>query len=81
MTDNFFKIRRKEIIICMLLVAIPLFVYLQVINYDFVYYDDNSYVTENPHVKAGLTLEKYYMGFYYLSCRKLASINMAFSHA
>ena len=63
MTDNFFKIKRKEIIICLFLVAASLVVYLQLINYDFVYYDDNSYVTENPHVKAGLTLESIIWAF------------------
>ena len=61
--NNFFKIRRKEIIICLLLVATSLVVYLQLINYDFVYYDDNLYVTENPHVKAGLTLESFIWAF------------------
>ena len=63
MIDNFFKTKRKEIIICLFLVAASIFVYLQLINCDFVYYDDNSYVTENPHVKAGLTLQRVIWAF------------------
>ena len=61
--DNFFKIRRKKIIICLFLVAASLVVYLQLINCDFVNYDDNSYVTENPYIKAGLTLESFIWAF------------------
>lgn len=40
----------------MLLLA-TLAVYWPVLNCDFVNYDDNKYVTENPHVQSGLTLE------------------------
>jgi len=55
--NNFFKTRRKEIIVCLFFVASSLFVYLQVINYDFIYFDDELYVIDNPNVKAGLTRE------------------------
>lgn len=61
--DNFFKIRRKEIIICLFLVAATLSVYLQVINYDFVYFDDELYVIDNPNVKAGLNRESIIWAF------------------
>ncbi len=61
--DNFFKIRRKEIIICLLLVAATLFVYLQVINNDFVYFDDELYVIDNPNVKTGLSRESIIWAF------------------
>ena len=57
MIDNNFKIRRQKLIICLFLVAVTLMVYLQSTNHDFVSYDDVSYVTENPNIKAGLTLE------------------------
>ena len=61
--DNFFKIRRKEIIVCLFLVASSLFVYLQVINYDFIYFDDELYVIDNPNVKAGLSPESIIWAF------------------
>ncbi len=39
-----------------LLLAIAVFaVYIQVLHFDFVNYDDPDYVTENLHVRAGLT--------------------------
>ncbi len=57
MIDNNFKIRRQKLIICLFLVAVTLMVYLQSTNHDFVSYDDVSYVTENPNIKAGITLE------------------------
>jgi len=43
--------------ICLILAASTFAVYWQVHSYDFVNYDDNEYVTENPNVKAGLTLQ------------------------
>ena len=61
--DNFFKIRRKKIIICLFLVAATLSVYLQIINYDFVYFDDELYVIDNPNVKAGLNRESVIWAF------------------
>jgi len=42
-------------VICILLVTSVLLVYWQVLNSDFVNYDDPMYVTENEHVQAGLT--------------------------
>ena len=53
---TFFNIR-LELLVCLFLVLSILTVYWQVRNYDFVNLDDNVYVTDNPHVKAGLTLE------------------------
>ncbi len=51
------QFRRKEIIICLFLVAASLIVYGQVITHEFINYDDGVYITENPHVKDGFTLE------------------------
>jgi len=48
---------RRELLICLLLSSITLAVYWQVRNHEFVIYDDDLYVTENPHVQAGLTRE------------------------
>jgi len=46
---------RRELFICTLLVAATLSVYGQVARHDFVNFDDDMYVYENPRVRAGLT--------------------------
>jgi len=43
--------------ICLILAVSTFAVYWQVHSYDFVSYDDNKYVTDNPNVTAGLTRE------------------------
>jgi len=48
------RLYRREIIICLFLVAATLSVFWQVHNHDFVNYDDNTYVTENIQVQRGL---------------------------
>jgi tetratricopeptide (TPR) repeat protein len=44
-------------VICFVLILVTFATFYPVINHDFIDYDDNDYVTENPHVKAGLTLD------------------------
>ena len=48
---------RLKLIICLLLVVATVLVFLQVKNHGFVNYDDHKYVTDNHHVRAGLTWE------------------------
>ncbi len=48
---------RREIVICLLLVAANLVVFGQVVTHDFVTLDDYRYVVENPKVRTGLTRE------------------------
>ena len=48
-------ILRRDVLVCLFLIVITLAVYWQTRNHEFVSYDDNAYVTENPHVQAGLT--------------------------
>ena len=48
---------RSVLLICALLPAITLAVFWPVLHADFVHYDDPQYVTTNPHVLSGLTLE------------------------
>ena len=48
---------RLDILICLLLVIATLAVYWQVGNFEFVHYDDDVYVTENVHVRSGLTFK------------------------
>jgi protein O-mannosyl-transferase len=43
-------------LIALLLALTTMVVYLPVVHDDFVNFDDQVYVTENPHVQAGLTL-------------------------
>ena len=47
----------KTILTCLFLVVTTLAVYLQVLDHEFVNYDDNEYITKNWNVKAGLTNE------------------------
>ena len=49
--------RHKSIFICLILAALILAVYWQVGSFSFVEYDDQVYVTENPHVKEGLNAD------------------------
>ena len=48
---------RRDLFIWLFLFVAVLAVFSQVRNHDFVNYDDNAYVTDNPRVKAGLTLK------------------------
>ena len=43
--------------ICLWLILATLVIYWQVIHFNFVNYDDDVYVTRNPYVQAGLTLQ------------------------
>ena len=45
--------------VCLLLAAITLAIYNPVTHHPFVNYDDDRYVTENPHVRQGLTVETF----------------------
>ncbi len=49
--------------LCVLLVAAIFAVYSQVRSYDFVQYDDPTYITGNSHVRAGLTSEGFAWAF------------------
>ncbi|MGO9114129.1 MAG: tetratricopeptide repeat protein [Thermoguttaceae bacterium] len=53
----------RELPICLSLVAIILVAYWGVWNYDFVYFDDPGYVTDNLNVVRGLPLFKDFKGF------------------
>jgi tetratricopeptide (TPR) repeat protein len=45
----------RRLLICILLAAVTLAVYLPVRNYEFLHYDDDVYVTDNTAVKSGLS--------------------------
>ncbi|MRS03881.1 hypothetical protein EG832_11780, partial [bacterium] len=44
-------------LLCLLLVIITLPIYLQVATFDFIKYDDNSYVENNPIISNGITFD------------------------
>jgi len=54
---------RLEFLVCFFLVSITLAVYWQVINNEFIDFDDDLYVTENTRVKGGLTMENVVWAF------------------
>jgi tetratricopeptide (TPR) repeat protein len=48
---------KRILLISIALIASTLIVYIQVASHEFINYDDNVYVTENPNVQKGLTGE------------------------
>jgi protein O-mannosyl-transferase len=46
---------QRTLLLCLLLTAVVLVVYNPVIHNGFLNFDDEGYITANPHVKAGLT--------------------------
>lgn len=55
--------RHQTLIICLGLVFITLAVYWRVAGFDFINYDDNEYVTDNPWVGMGLKKESILWAF------------------
>jgi tetratricopeptide (TPR) repeat protein len=54
---------RQRLLIALALAVACLIVFGQAVRFDFINYDDNAYVTENPHVRAGLTWEGVHWAF------------------
>ena len=52
-----FSIIRIDVLICLFFATATLSVYWQVRNFSFINYDDPLYITKNPNVQEGLTLE------------------------
>lgn len=48
---------KKTILLCLILAFIPVALYVQVIGFEFVDFDDFQYVTRNENVSAGFSLE------------------------
>lgn len=46
---------RQTLLLCLALIITVFACYARVVHNEFLNYDDNKYVTDNPHVKAGLT--------------------------
>jgi protein O-mannosyl-transferase len=49
--------KTRKIAICLFLIVATLAVYWQILEHEFVNYDDNEYITKNWNVKKGLSLE------------------------
>lgn len=47
----------RELLVCLLLAVVTAALFWPVRRHDFINYDDQHYVTKNPHVQAGLTKE------------------------
>ena len=58
--------RNTRLIFSLLLVAAVLVVYSPIVHNGFLNYDDDTYITSNPHVRAGLTWANGQMGIYHL---------------
>jgi len=52
-----FKHKSRQLIICILLVMAVITVYWQVIQHQFISFDDYLHIVDNPHVREGLTLQ------------------------
>ncbi len=57
MSTDFVADGQKRIIVILGLVLLTLAVYWQVQNFEFVYYDDDIYVTRNDQIKSGVKYE------------------------
>ena len=53
----FTSAEKRNPVVCLLLAVITLALYNPVNRHPFVNYDDDRYVTENPHVRQGLTVD------------------------
>jgi tetratricopeptide (TPR) repeat protein len=53
----------SSILVCLFLIISAVIVYGQMLEHDFVYFDDHEYAAENSHVKAGLTIEGFKWAF------------------
>ena len=52
-----FLIKHRDILVYLFLVIATLAVYWQVRNHEFINYDDDKFITDNPLIQSGLTLE------------------------
>ena len=72
--------RKLERFLGLLLVISTIGAYWVLLRCDFVFFDDPSYVTENPQVRAGLDRASS-LGLHDLPFLQLASVNLALAHA
>ena len=74
--------REKQILLIYLLLTVTtLLAFWQVSHCDFISYDDSIYVTENVHIRNGITSGSDSVGLHDRLCCKLASPDMDVPHA
>jgi Tfp pilus assembly protein PilF len=56
-SELFSSPRQRSVILCLLLATLTLGIYNQVSHAQFINFDDDDYITNNPHVQAGLNWE------------------------
>src|ERR1700692_3377448 len=54
-SELFLSAQRRTLLLCLLSIAVVMAFYSPVAHNGFLNYDDDQYITNNPHVKAGLT--------------------------
>ncbi len=54
--EHWLRRNGSAFVVCLFLVAATLAVFGQSLAFDFLNYDDDDYILDNPHVKDGLTL-------------------------
>ncbi|HUH66079.1 MAG TPA: hypothetical protein VLZ07_06565, partial [Syntrophales bacterium] len=54
---------RRELLVCLFLFLATFAVFWQVNHFNFINYDDEDYVTENSHIKDGITKEGFRWAF------------------
>lgn len=55
--------RYRCTLICLLLALVTFAIFWPIFKHDFVKYDDDKYITDNPHVKGGVNLQSIYWAF------------------
>lgn len=55
--------KNQTIAICLFIVLITLFVYAQLISYDFINFDDPLYVYSNNNINSGISLKNMFWAF------------------
>src|SRR6202521_6406849 len=56
-SELFLAPQKRTLLLCLLLIAVVVAFYSPVTHNGFLNYDDDQYITNNPHVRAGLTWE------------------------
>ena len=55
--------RRNIVVLCVLLAVVTFAVYMQAGDHPFISFDDPSYVTDNPHVSSGISVQNIFWAF------------------
>ena len=63
MFDKFTINQKQSILVVLMLIILTLGVYWPVQNFEFINFDDDVYVTENSHIKSGVTLDGFCWAF------------------